>query len=732
MTSIHLQGILRDSLGEIDVGAIITFTHMTTTGETIASTKRNLLIPPNGAYSIDVEYGQIRIDYTTRYTERFVSMVIVNQDSTATSLPELLNAAVPVTPAVILEMQAILADAVAASDTSEAFANQLTTFDLIGSAATFAPDTNITTKGYLTSGDGGSGSWVQNGVTGQTPSQSPSQLGGALLNDGNGNQWRMVAKNNEVSASAFGVVGDGITDDTLACNAAGSTNYIIDISGMTPYVTDKISFNYIKGNSVTDSYFKVDASFNMLATAILKLTKVDGSVIHGGVGVVCEQPNVSLRASLNQYPWALDFESISRSKIGAFRCSSAWNGVNALGNTGGTKIGTMEIGAFNEGLNTDGALDFWHADTLHFWPFGITAIPNALNDIYYDGTTVGARFGKTDGLDIKTLSSFRTRVITEAGSGIGPFGCIGTLQCDGSDAWLNFNAGHVTVANFYSTSAKDGDRAIAVSGGQLTIGAHDITPFANSTLPTPYIESLGGNLVLNGGISRATMPNAPNYKCSSGAMMLGPVEFDSGNDVARSIGFIAQTGGRMTCNLPRFKDKATGIGDALTVTGGTWSTFNINEFLGWDYTIPATLGTNTYNLAKTELTTPTVRVAAIGDFLPSYSIQDCSYTLKDNYVDFSLDISFDTNAYVAASGLLTIETGIPHLATIEAGADIRTMSNVAFSSVVFISGEVRQATSGINVRNSTSGAPDSSLLASAVPANGTGYRFVISGRYKAA
>ena len=192
MASIHLQGILRDSLGEIDVGAIITFTHMTTTGETISSTKRNLLIPPNGAYSIDVEYGQIRIDYTTRYTERFVSMVIVNQDSTATSLPELLNAAVPVTPAVILEMQGILADAVAASDTSEAFANQLTTFDLIGSAAVFAPDTNITTKGYLTSGDGGSGSWVQNGMTGQTPSQSPAQLGDALLNDGNGNQWDLV------------------------------------------------------------------------------------------------------------------------------------------------------------------------------------------------------------------------------------------------------------------------------------------------------------------------------------------------------------------------------------------------------------------------------------------------------------------------------------------------------------------------------------------------------------
>ena len=192
MANITLTGILLDSLGEVDVGAIVTFTHETTTGQTIATTKSDLIVAPNGAYSITLEYGEIRIDYTTRYTERFVGTVIVNGDTTATNLPELLNAAVPVTPAVILQMQGILSDAEAAADTSEAFADQMTTLDLIGSAAVFATDTNITTKGYLTSGDGGSGSWVQNGVTGQTVSQSPAQLGNALLNDANGNQWALV------------------------------------------------------------------------------------------------------------------------------------------------------------------------------------------------------------------------------------------------------------------------------------------------------------------------------------------------------------------------------------------------------------------------------------------------------------------------------------------------------------------------------------------------------------
>ena len=272
MASIHLQGILKDSLGEIDVGAIITFTHMTTTGETIASTKRNLLIPPNGAYSIDVEYGQIRIDYTTRYTERFVSMVIVNQDSTATSLPELLNAAVPVTPPVILEMNSILTDAVSAATTSEAFANQLTTFDLIGSTAIFAPDTNITTKGYLTSGDGGSGSWVQNGMTGQTVSQTPAQLGDALLNDGNGNQWSLVI-NYKINVLTLGAIGDGISVDTLAFIAArnGLLNLVRPFQGGTIYVPpgvflvsgfDFINFITIEGAGILATVLKTPPGAN--------------------------------------------------------------------------------------------------------------------------------------------------------------------------------------------------------------------------------------------------------------------------------------------------------------------------------------------------------------------------------------------------------------------------------------------------------------------------------------
>jgi lysophospholipase L1-like esterase len=128
MANITLAGILKDSIGQIDVGAIVTFTHLTTTGETIKGTSNNLVVAPDGAYSINLQYGQIRIDYTTRFTERFVAIVVVNSDSTATNLPDLLNAAVPPTNAQLLQFQAILADAVTAKNAAEAAADAVDTF----------------------------------------------------------------------------------------------------------------------------------------------------------------------------------------------------------------------------------------------------------------------------------------------------------------------------------------------------------------------------------------------------------------------------------------------------------------------------------------------------------------------------------------------------------------------------------------------------------------------------
>ncbi|HHZ69180.1 MAG TPA: hypothetical protein EYN54_02630, partial [Methylococcaceae bacterium] len=220
MASIIISGTLLDPSSKLAIGDEVRFTHKTTTGSTIQSAQSSLTIGVSGAYSIELQFGLILVEYKDHVSTNFknLGVVTVNQDSTATSLPELLNAIVPPTDAQLLEFQAILADCVTEADraeteadrsetaasVSEAFANQLTTTELIASVATYAADINIGTSGFLTSGDTGNGNWLQNGVTGQTASQTPAQLDDALLNDGNGNQWALVG---QLTAAKLGAVG---------------------------------------------------------------------------------------------------------------------------------------------------------------------------------------------------------------------------------------------------------------------------------------------------------------------------------------------------------------------------------------------------------------------------------------------------------------------------------------------------------------------------------------------
>ena len=122
MASVNLTGTLLNPEGEPDVGAIVKFTLLTTTGSTISSAYSELLVPPDGTYNIDVVYGQLRVDYVSENAERFVAIVVVNSNTVATSLPELLNATTPPTNAQLIQFQAILADCVTAKNAAEAAA----------------------------------------------------------------------------------------------------------------------------------------------------------------------------------------------------------------------------------------------------------------------------------------------------------------------------------------------------------------------------------------------------------------------------------------------------------------------------------------------------------------------------------------------------------------------------------------------------------------------------------
>ena len=119
MAHITLAGTLRDPDGSVAVGDKIRFTHNTTTGETVKSAVSILTIDPSGVYSLDLEYGLVLVEYKDSRDASFKNLGVatVNATNPATSIPELLNAVVPVSSAELIEFQTILADCVAVSET---------------------------------------------------------------------------------------------------------------------------------------------------------------------------------------------------------------------------------------------------------------------------------------------------------------------------------------------------------------------------------------------------------------------------------------------------------------------------------------------------------------------------------------------------------------------------------------------------------------------------------------
>ena len=140
MANITLSGDLLDPAGFIAIGDTIRFTHKSNTGKVVKSSLSQITIPTSGSYLIDLQYGLVKVDYKDVLSNTYTNLgvVTVNQDTTATTLPELLNAVVPPTDAQLLEFQAILADCVTESSNAAQSATEAATSatDAAASAAT--------------------------------------------------------------------------------------------------------------------------------------------------------------------------------------------------------------------------------------------------------------------------------------------------------------------------------------------------------------------------------------------------------------------------------------------------------------------------------------------------------------------------------------------------------------------------------------------------------------------
>ena len=118
MANHNLSGFLRDPLGEFSKGDTIKFTHVSTTGEVIKGSQSLHKISDSGEYDINIEYGNVAIETRDATTGKWTihGTTTINSSTTATTLPDLLNALVPASDPLILQLETILDDATQAKD----------------------------------------------------------------------------------------------------------------------------------------------------------------------------------------------------------------------------------------------------------------------------------------------------------------------------------------------------------------------------------------------------------------------------------------------------------------------------------------------------------------------------------------------------------------------------------------------------------------------------------------
>jgi hypothetical protein len=141
-----------------------------------------------------------------------------------------------------------------------------TTLDLIASEQAASSNDIVECQGYTTKGDGGGAQWKQNGVTGQTVSQSPTQLGDALLNDGNGNQWTLV---NDILTKSESLGAVGVGSATVAIESSIKGGFDVNIRN------DNINIDNTINSLSSQDPFKISGS----TKTILQKTGNNGNCI---------------------------------------------------------------------------------------------------------------------------------------------------------------------------------------------------------------------------------------------------------------------------------------------------------------------------------------------------------------------------------------------------------------------------------------------------------------------
>ena len=270
--------------------------------------------------------------------------------------------------------------------------------------------------------------------------------------------------------------------------------------------------------------------------SMFKTLAAGGTATQGGTGI--------------RYPWAISCINSQTILIDNVMIIGAWDGVYIRGSS--FQVGRLNVMAFDVGLDIDACGNFPAVTDYRFWPWGYASSDQygkdraaLLTNVYYDGVTVAANFGRTDGMAADNIQSWVGIVNLTA---TWTWGSFLNLFLDGTNSNLNVlstsGSGWVQIGSFYSTKGQRtiGD-AISINPTHATflVIINNIVLSSGSTFYRG-ITQLNGRVSINGGYIWDGLGAARSMiNVSAGTMQLSNIQLDA--STARSDSYIHVLGG---------------------------------------------------------------------------------------------------------------------------------------------------------------------------------------------
>jgi hypothetical protein len=398
-----------------------------------------------------------------------------------------------------------------------------------------------------------------------------------------------------VNVKDFGAVGDGVTDDRAAIQAAIDTTLRVYIPTGTYRLGSALGFYYsgqmITGDGRTKSVFLVDNlnySFNMNDTAVLVFTVNEPGPTLRDLGIKFVQPVSSNRALLFPYPPAIYAQSVPRFTIQNCRITQGMGGIDMRGNSGGATIEGLEMSCYNYGIQIDGSLDTVRIIRMQYWPFEIAGTAN--ESIFFDTNNRGVVSGRCDDLKINSCLFINGGIQVElqtTASGT-TFGAITDTDFDNFASYSQ-TGGFMSIVACYFTVGNASYNPITLAGnGILRVSTSELQ--AAVVVTNAFIQESGSQsyLQVDNCTFRNSGPGGGFVNQNAGTAIVTGCQFVVGLNQTWTNPLVAVAGGRMSFVNNRCVDKGTGPGNFITVVSNNWHVITNNAAVGWAYSYPGT------------------------------------------------------------------------------------------------------------------------------------------------